>query len=74
MLGWGVGKRECLRRVATRFASLGGIEGSSWCTYGVGFGGVEVGAHDAVFLDLGEEVFGVRVGECGRHLGGCVWG
>lgn len=74
MLWGGRRRRECLRRVATRFASLGDIEGSSWCTYGVGLGGVEVGAHDAVFLDLGEEVFGVRVGECGRHLGGCVWG
>jgi hypothetical protein len=43
-------------------------------TYGVGVGGVEVGAHDALLLGLGEDGLGVRVGECGRHDGGCGWG
>jgi hypothetical protein len=39
-------------------------------TYCVGLGGVEVSAHDAVFLDLGEEDLCVGVRECGRHVGG----
>jgi hypothetical protein len=51
-----------------------GCRGEFLGTYGVGLGGVEVGAHDAVFLDLGEDVFGVRVGEGDRHLRGRVWG
>jgi len=37
-----------------------GIEGFPYC---VGIGGVQVRAHDALFLDLAEEGFGERVGE-----------
>lgn len=33
-------------------------------TYGVGVGCVEVGADNALFLDVGEDVLGERVGEC----------
>ena len=52
-------------------SSEGGVGGIA--THGVGLGGVEVGADDAVFLDLAEEVLGVQVGKCGRHfvVGGC---
>jgi hypothetical protein len=54
-----------LRCIAAAFASLGERGGVSLLgTYGVGVGGVEVGADNALFLDLGEEVFGERVGEC----------
>jgi hypothetical protein len=38
-------------------------------TYCVGLGGVEVSAHDAVFLDLGEEDLCVGVRECGSRVG-----
>ena len=42
-------------------------------TYGVGVGGVEVGAHDALLLDFGEDISGDWVGECHVNgLGGCV--
>ena len=33
-------------------------------TYGVGVGCVEVGADNALFLDVGEDVLGERVGKC----------
>jgi hypothetical protein len=39
-------------------------------TYCVGLGGVEVSAHDAVFLDFSEEDLCVGVRESGRHFGG----
>lgn len=40
----------------------------------VRLGGVEVGADDAVFLNLAEDRLGVKVGERGRHCVGveCV--
>lgn len=42
-------------------------------TYCVRYSRVEVGADDAVLLDLAEETLGVQVGEGGRHCvgGGC---
>jgi hypothetical protein len=42
-------------------------------TYCVGLGGVEVGADDAVFLDLSEEDLCVGVRESGRHFGNDGW-
>ena len=66
----------CLLCVCRRFASLGergeGSLGSFLrVTYGVGVGGVEVGAHDALLLDFGEDLFGDWVGEC--HVNGLGW-
>lgn len=49
-------------------SSEGGVGGIA--THGVGLGGVEVGADDAVFLDLTENRLSVQVGECGRHCVG----
>jgi hypothetical protein len=49
----------------SRGRDVGGI-----ATHGVGLGGVEVGADDAVLLDLTEDSFSVQVGECGRHCVG----
>lgn len=37
-------------------------------TYGVGLGGVEVGADDAVFFHFAEDELRVGVGEGGRHF------
>ena len=46
-------------------------------TYGVGVGGVQVGADNALLLDVGEDLLGDRVGEWDRHVVGCgcvlVW-
>jgi hypothetical protein len=56
---------------ALRCLALLGKGGFLSGTYGVGLGGVQVGAHDALLLNLREDGFGVRVGECGGHLGGC---
>lgn len=42
-------------------------------TYGVGLGGVEVGADDAVFFDFAEDGLCVGVGEGGRHFDFGLW-
>jgi hypothetical protein len=55
------------------FGSSGRCKGQGYATHRVGLGGVEVGADDAVFLDLAEESFSVQVGKCGRHCVGVGW-
>jgi hypothetical protein len=70
----------CLLCVCRHFASLeeggdGSLGSFLRVTYGVGVGGVEVGAHDALLLDVGEDLSGDWVGECHVDgLGGCVVG
>lgn len=43
------------------------MPGEDLATHCVGIGRVEVGADDAVFLDLAEEALSVQVGQWGRH-------